>query len=147
MAASGLREQAEQFGQIETAPFGEYGGLPERQDGRRDDHLVARLGHLARTQGTEMNRVAARGVHRPRVRDITFLTTDHDRQRAGFGTFDAAGDRALAGSTSWWQVCHASQRALERPAPRSVLMVFIVMRESTRAMAGSPISWVVSQRS
>ena len=88
-------EQAEQFGQIETAPFGEYGGLPERQDGRRDDHLVARFGHLARTQGTEMNRVAARGEHRPRVRDITFLTTDHDRQRAGFGTFDAAGDRCV----------------------------------------------------
>src|SRR6476659_542681 len=85
-------EQAEQFGQIETAPFGEYCGLPERQDGRRDDHLVARFGHLARAQRTEMNRVAARGEHRPRVRDITLLATDHDRQRAGFGTFDAAGD-------------------------------------------------------
>jgi hypothetical protein len=88
-------EQAEEFGQIETTPFGEYGGLPERQDRRRDDHLVARLRHLARTEGTEMNRVAARGEHRPRVRDITFLTTDHDRQRAGFGTFDAAGDRCV----------------------------------------------------
>ena len=94
-----------------------------------------------------MNRVAAGGEHRPRVRDISFLTTDHDRQRAGLGTFDAAGDRALAGSTGRWQVCRASQRALDRPSPRSVLMVFIVMRESTRAMAGSPISWVVTQRS
>src|SRR6478735_11382368 len=64
-------EHAEPFGQIETAPLGEYGGLPERQDGRRDDHLVARLRHLARTQGTERNRVAARGEHRPRLRDIT----------------------------------------------------------------------------
>ena len=55
--------------------------------------------------------------------------------------------RVITTRTAARQVCHASQRALERPAPRSVLMVFIVMRESTRAMAGSPISWVVSQRS
>ena len=53
---------------------------PSARDGRRDDHLVARFGHLARTRAAEMNRVAARGEHRPRVRDITFLTTDHDRQ-------------------------------------------------------------------
>ena len=53
--------------------------------------------------------------------------------------------RVITARTAARQVCHGTQRALERRSPRSVLMVFIVMRESTRAMAGSPISWVVSQ--
>jgi aryl-alcohol dehydrogenase-like predicted oxidoreductase len=62
------------------------------------------------------------------------------------GRISARG-RVITARTAARQVCHASQRALERRSPRSVLMVFIVMRESTRAIAGSPISWVVTQRS
>jgi len=98
---------SQRFGEqsrVDTGLFSQGHHFGNHQGIAGHDHLVAGLGHLARTHRPHVRHALAKYLqHRPGALQVGRLATNHDRQGAGFGTGRTAGHWRI-------QPGHAAQR-------------------------------------